>query len=112
MFIKFETLIWKVGERESDGGQLKEENEKQTEEVKDVEKGEVGSEERGIESSKSGKFQFTSLQRLNPTNPLRNVLNGGTRVATPSTSHFPEPPHPSQLAQPQSIPTPQVSSFL
>lgn len=102
-------------ERESDAGELKEENEREEEEEeeeKDVEKGELGFEEKVIEINNQRNFQLSKMQRLNPTNPLRIVLNGGTRVATPP-SHFsqpPPPPHPSNFAQPRSTPTPQVSS--
>lgn len=101
-----------MGERENNRGQLIEENEKKEEKevVKDVEKGEMSFEEEVVETNNQRGFPLTSLQRLNSTNPLRIVLDGGTRVATPSPSLFPQPPLPSHLAQPGSTPTPLVSS--
>lgn len=123
--------------RESDGGEdrVRDENEKkEEEEVKDVEKGEVGFQEEVIGSDGHGDFHVSRMQRLNPSNPLRIVINSATRVGSPSPpqpvhpahpSHPPHPPHPSHppppphpphpthRAQPRSTPTqtptPQVS---
>ncbi|XP_061368997.1 protein PNS1 isoform X2 [Gastrolobium bilobum] len=75
------------------------------EEVKDLEKGKVGFEERVIHSndvSNGGdvhnyheEFNLSRFNRLNPTNPLRIVINSSTRVATPP------PAAQSQQSQPQ-----------
>ncbi|GLT32010.1 hypothetical protein SLA2020_067060 [Shorea laevis] len=46
------------------------------------------------------------LQRLNPTNPLRIAINGGTRVTT--LSHHPARQH----SQPRSTPTPTPQAFM
>ncbi|EXB95300.1 hypothetical protein L484_007944 [Morus notabilis] len=109
-----------VVEREEDGGGVERENEKK-EEVRDVEKGGVGLEakkenENDEKKVEAEEFNMSMLQRLNPTNPLRLVINGGTRVATPSPSQFSHPsqprPSPSQFShpsQPRSTPTPQPS---
>ncbi|KAF2319652.1 hypothetical protein GH714_017849 [Hevea brasiliensis] len=43
-------------------------------------------------------FHVSMLRRLNPSNPLRIVINSSTRVASPS---------PSQTSLPRSTPTPQ-----
>lgn len=112
-------------EKKSDGGEVKEENEeKEEEEMKDVEKGEVGFQERVVESNNYGEFQLSRMQRLNPSNPLRIVINSATRVPTASPSQRPfqppsqrpsqppsQPPPPPAHAQPRSTPapTPQVS---
>lgn len=85
----------------------------------DLEKGQVGAavveDSKGLERFEDERdhFHVTMLQRLNPTNPLRIVINGGTRVATPSpsqTSRF-QPTPPPPRSQPRSTPTPQVSPF-
>ncbi|KAH7527983.1 protein PNS1 [Ziziphus jujuba] len=117
-----------VVERESDENEEREENvekeeeeEEEDEEVKDLEKGEVGIDEKVFESNNINNMnnhiinnnntnhnqsdvQLSRLQRLNPSNPLRIVLNASTRVATPSPSQF------SQASTvPRSTPTPQQS---
>lgn len=115
-------------EKESDGGKERDENEKkEEEEVKDVEKGEVGFQEQVIGSDGHGDFHVSRMQRLNPSNPLRIVINSATRVGTPSPpqpvrparpAHPSQPAHPAHpapvhRAQPRSTPTqtptPQVS---
>ncbi|GMI75782.1 hypothetical protein like AT5G13760 [Hibiscus trionum] len=80
----------------------------------DLEEGQVGAfvEDRGLERNEDQRdhFHVSMLQTLNPTNPLRIVINGGTRVATPSpsqSSRFQTPPPPR--SQPRSTPTPQPS---
>ncbi|KAF5469761.1 hypothetical protein F2P56_010325 [Juglans regia] len=96
-----------VDERETGGVEAREENDKkEEEEVKDVEKGEVGFQEELVGSNNHGDFHFSRVQRLNPTNPLRIVINSGTRVGTPSPSQLSQP---SQPAQSRSTPTPQPS---
>ncbi|XP_037494178.1 LOW QUALITY PROTEIN: protein PNS1 [Jatropha curcas] len=72
---------------------------------RDLEKGEMGFKEKVIESNvindqDQGNFHMSMLQRLNPSNPLRIVINSSSRVATPS---------PSQAPLPRSTPTPQPS---
>ena len=109
-------------EKKSDGGEVKEENEeKEEEEMKDVEKGEVGFHKGVVENNNYGEFQLSRMQRLNPSNPLRIVINSATRVPTTSPSQRPsqppppharaQPPPPPAHAQPRSTPapTPQVS---
>ncbi|GMN53661.1 hypothetical protein TIFTF001_022793 [Ficus carica] len=102
-----------VGEGIVREGNVKREEEE--EEVKDVEKGEVGLEEKVVEKKNIDNnnneeqeqegFNMSMLQRLNPTNPLRIVINSdGTRLATPSPSQFSQR---SQRSQPRSTPTPQ-----
>ncbi|KAM4072829.1 hypothetical protein ACJW30_11G165500 [Castanea mollissima] len=101
-----------VEEKKSDGGEVKEENEeKEEEEMKDVEKGEVGFQERVVESNNYGEFQLSRMQMLNPSNPLRIVINSATRVPTASPSQRPSQPHaqpppPPAHAQPRSTPAP------
>ena len=109
-------------EKKNDGGEVKEENEeKEEEEMKDVEKGEVGFHKGVVENNNYGEFQLSRMQRLNPSNPLRIVINSATRVPTTSPSQRPsqppppharaQPPPPPAHAQPRSTPapTPQVS---
>lgn len=96
-------------EGESHGSEEREGNvEKGEEGVKDLEKGEVGLQEKVVESNNINQndFHLSRLQRLNPSNPLRIVLNSSTRVATPSPSQF------SQASHHRSTPTPQVSYFI
>lgn len=119
----------RVEVREGNNGRKNEE-----EEVKDLEKGEVGfEEERVVQNKNEGnenhhhnvknheEFPLSRFNRLNPTNPLRIVVNNATRVASPSlqppppaaaASAVPPPPQ-SEPSQPRSIPTPQplVSFF-
>ncbi|KAA8520206.1 hypothetical protein F0562_014462 [Nyssa sinensis] len=76
--------------------------------VEDVEKGEVGFQEPvvQIQNNPPRQVRMSRLQRLSTTNPLRLIINGATRVATPSPSQpRPPPPH----SQPRSTPTPQPS---
>lgn len=81
-------------DRENDG-QEREEEKKETK--VDINRGEEGSQEQLNQTNPPRDFQMSRLQRLNPTNPLRIVLNAANRVATPSPS------------QPRSTPTPQQS---
>uniref|UniRef100_A0A7N0ZX55 Choline transporter-like protein n=2 Tax=Kalanchoe fedtschenkoi TaxID=63787 RepID=A0A7N0ZX55_KALFE len=39
-----------------------------------------------------GDFHTNVMERLNPSNPLRLVINGGSRVVTPTPRHPPPPP--------------------
>lgn len=99
-------------EEEEDEGE--EEGNERKEEEKDVEKGQVlGAKEKVIDNSnigvdndlpnQLGDSHVAMMQRLNPTNPLRVVINGSSRMPTPS---------PSQTSLPRSTPTPQVSFLL
>ncbi|GLT38970.1 hypothetical protein SLA2020_131830 [Shorea laevis] len=90
----------KKGEEEEEEEVEKGEEE---EEEGDVEKGKVDAvmEENVIEKNNEERdhLNVSMLQRLNPTNPLRIVINGGTRVHTPPQPHHPPPP-PSQPNRP------------
>ncbi|KAG2668747.1 hypothetical protein I3760_14G005200 [Carya illinoinensis] len=99
-----------VNERETGGVEAREENDKkEEEEVKDVEKGEVGFQEELVGKNNHGDFHLSRMQRLNPSNPLRIAVNSATRVGTPSPSQLSQPSQPSQPAQARSTPTPQPS---
>lgn len=87
--------------------------------VNDIEKGKVGvneGEQGSQPNSQNDDFHFSRLQRLNPTNPLRLVMNGAFRAPraprasrapapVPAPAPAPAPPPPPPL----SIPTPQQS---
>ncbi|KAF8398346.1 hypothetical protein HHK36_017273 [Tetracentron sinense] len=68
--------------------------------VKEKEKEEMGFQEQVIKDMPREDFKVSMLQRLNPSNPLRIVINGASRAPTPS---------PSQPSQPFTTPTPQQS---
>lgn len=94
-------------ERESERREEEEEGNERKEEGGDVDKGEVlGVQEKVIDSSnfdvnnQFGGSHVAMMQRLNPTNPLRIVIGGSSRMPTPS---------PSQTSLPRSAPIPQVS---
>ncbi|KAK3223853.1 hypothetical protein Dsin_010878 [Dipteronia sinensis] len=107
-----------VLEREREEREAREEEENERREKEDLERGEVGVEEKVVESNKNveddddvhhpqqqkmdREFQEPMMHRLNPTNPLRIVINGGTRVAAPRMAT----PSPSQASQPRSTPAP------
>jgi hypothetical protein len=102
-----------VEERENGGGEERDENgKKEEQEVKDVEKGEVGFQEEVVGSHGHGDFHVSRMQRLNPSNPLRIVINSATRVGSPSPpqpahpARPAHPAHPAHRAQPRSTPTP------
>ncbi|XP_055817913.1 protein PNS1 isoform X2 [Solanum dulcamara] len=74
------------------------------EEERDVEKGEMDSQQRGFQNQPPPEaapaaatggenFHMERMQRLSATNPLRLVMNAGTRVASPSPYHAPPPAH-------------------
>ncbi|XP_021802078.1 CTL-like protein DDB_G0274487 [Prunus avium] len=125
-----------VVEREGEEVEVREENGKNKEEGEesDVEKGEevgfefeeqaVAAESNTNDDHNQRDVHMSMMHRLNPTNPLRIVINSNTRAATPppprfshgsnnirvgatpSPSHFSHtPPH----SQPRSTPTPQPS---
>ncbi|XP_054814875.1 protein PNS1 [Prosopis cineraria] len=96
--------------------------EEKEEEAKDLEKGKVDFEERDIQTNYNNvenrhaheEFQHSMFHRLNPTNPLRIVINSNTRVASPAAAAAaaaPAPPHPHPPpppppeSQPRSVPT-------
>ncbi|KAG6789481.1 hypothetical protein POTOM_005579 [Populus tomentosa] len=109
-----EPVVEREGERreeEEEEDEGEEEGNERKEEEKDVEKGQVlGAKEKVIDNSnigvnndlpnQLGDSHVAMMQRLNPTNPLRIVINGSSRMPTPS---------PSQTSLPRSTPTPQPS---
>ncbi|KAI5603690.1 hypothetical protein BDE02_01G235900 [Populus trichocarpa] len=108
-----EPVVERESERREEGEEDKgeEEGNERKEEEKDVEKGQVlGVKEKVIDNSnigvnndlpnRLGDSHVAMMQRLNPTNPLRIVINGSSRMPTPS---------PSQTSLPRSTPTPQPS---
>ncbi|GAY36929.1 Plasma-membrane choline transporter family protein [Citrus sinensis] len=123
-------------EEEGGGGGGGGGEEEEEEEVRDVEKGEVVVEEKVVDSNSNVNindeqrgFNASMMQTLNPTNPLRIVINGGRRVTAPRIATPPpsQPsrqapriatPPPSQPSRPRSIstsppaptPTPQQAS--
>ncbi|XP_052108366.1 protein PNS1 [Arachis duranensis] len=116
-----------VVERRNETGNEVEVRERDAKIIEDLEKGEVGFEERVIHhenevnnqqrdnNNHEEEFQLQMFHRLNPTNPLRIVINSNTRVAAPSPpshqsqrSHPPPPPPPSRsIPTPSPIPIPQ-----
>lgn len=76
-----------TGEEEKNG---------ETEELggKDVEKGEMGSEEKVFETNPNSNYYSSMLRTLNPSNPLRVAINGGSRVPL-TTPPIPRPHHPA-----------------
>ncbi|KAL9333937.1 hypothetical protein Peur_074076 [Populus x canadensis] len=101
-----EPVVERESERREEEEKEEEVNERK-EEGGDVEKGEVlGVQEKVIDSSnfdvnnQFGGSHVAMMQRLNPTNPLRIVIGGSSRMPTPS---------PSQTSLPRSAPIPQTS---
>jgi hypothetical protein len=101
-----------VDERENEAEARRMDDGKKEERVRDLEKGEVRSndvvdDDDDVENVAHGhdheEFNLSRFRRLNPTNPLRIVINSSTRVAKPS------PPTQSQRSHThtRSIPTPQ-----
>jgi hypothetical protein len=111
-----------VDERENEAEARRMDDGKKEERVRDLEKGEVRSndvvdddDDDDVENVAHGhghghghggdheEFNISRFHRLNPTNPLRIVINSSTRVAKPS------PPTQSQRSHThtRSIPTPQ-----
>lgn len=100
----------------------KETNIRDEEENRDVEKGEMDSQQRGFQTqppptypqqpppqtaaaaTDSDNLHVSRMQRLSATNPLRLVMNAGTRVASPSPYHTPPAPPPRH--QRRSFPNP------
>jgi hypothetical protein len=60
----------------------------------------VGFQEQVIGSDGHGDFHVSRMQRLNPSNPLRLVINSATRAGTPSPPQPVRPARPAQPAQP------------
>ncbi|CAN4110288.1 unnamed protein product [Withania somnifera] len=87
----------------------KETNTRDEEENRDVEKGEMDSQQRGFQTQRpppypqqpppayGDNFHLSRMQRLSATNPLRLVMNAGTRVASPSPYKAPPQPPPRHL---------------
>ncbi|CAL2237300.1 unnamed protein product [Prunus armeniaca] len=126
-----------VVERESEEVEVRGENgeKKEEGEERDVEKGEevgfeyeeqaVAAESNTNDDHNQRDVHMSMMHRLNPTNPLRIVINSNTRAATPPPpSRFshgsnnirvgatPSPPHFSHTpphSQPRSTPNPQPS---
>ncbi|XP_028776297.1 protein PNS1-like [Neltuma alba] len=98
-------------------GNVNKKEEKEEDEAKDLEKGEVGFEERAFQTNYDNAenrhthedFQHSMYHRLNPTNPLRIVLNSNTRVASPSPPPPPPPSHPRPHPHPPPPPSPSPS---
>ncbi|KAL5543619.1 hypothetical protein UlMin_007403 [Ulmus minor] len=74
-----EPVVERKGEMREENGKREEEEEEEEGGVKDVEKKEVGLEEHVVESRNLEDFPVSMMQRLNPSNPLRIVINSGTR---------------------------------
>lgn len=107
-----------VVERESERREEEEEGNERKEEGGDVDKGEVlGVQEKVIDSSnfdvnnQFGGSHVAMMQRLNPTNPLRIVIGGSSRMPTPSPSQtsLPRSAPIRQTSLPRSAPIPQPS---
>lgn len=106
-------------ERENESENREEDVTMDAAQVNDIEKGKVGvnqGEQGSQPNSQNDDFHFSRLQRLNPTNPLRLVMNGAFRAPraprasrapapVPAPAPAPAPPPPPPL----SIPTPQQS---
>lgn len=80
-------------ENETAGEAMKEE---------DLERGEERESDVSSNNHQESESHLSSFHRLNPTNPLRIVLNSSTRVGTPSPPQF-QPSH----SHTRSTPTPQ-----
>ncbi|KAG7602152.1 putative choline transporter [Arabidopsis thaliana] len=84
----------------------KEKSEKQRE-VKAVEEG--GGEEESKDKDEISHHRFlASLNRLNPTNPLRIIVNGGSRFTTPPPPNLAQPLRSSSRQLPPPPPRPQT----
>ena len=105
-------MVERESKRREEGDE--EEGDERKEEERDAEKGQVlGVKEKvtdnrniGVNNdlpNRLGDSHVAMMQRLNPTNPLRIVVNGSSRMPTPS---------PSQTSLPRSTPTPQVSFLM
>jgi len=75
-------------EGEGKEGGVREEGEKGRKDNAD-ESEQMGFHEQGIQDSSQREYGVSKLQTLNPTNPLRNVFQGASRVPTPSPSQPP-----------------------
>ncbi|GMH19010.1 hypothetical protein Nepgr_020851 [Nepenthes gracilis] len=93
-------------EERENGNKAPERKEEEREETgaKDMEKDEMGFQEQVIHPDRQADSRLSMLQRLNPSNPLRIVINGGSRVTTP-----PPPPPPQSQPRFTQTPTPQQS---
>ncbi|GAB4828054.1 hypothetical protein Ancab_034968 [Ancistrocladus abbreviatus] len=94
-------VVDRENENNESGKEGREEEEERDEVgAKRTEKGEVGLQEELIQPHASKGFQVSRLQRLNPSNPLRIVINGGSRVTTPPIPLQSQPPF-TQTPAPQ-----------
>ncbi|KAL4328826.1 hypothetical protein AHAS_Ahas13G0238900 [Arachis hypogaea] len=96
--------------------QVREQNAKEEEEQAtfDLENGQMKFEEKVMSDHNNNgdtEFQASKFQRLNPTNPLRIVINNATRVASlsPDHHHQSQQPPPSQPPSTPSIPQQTVT---
>ncbi|KAI5576492.1 hypothetical protein BDE02_09G048400 [Populus trichocarpa] len=112
-----EPVVERESERREEEEKEEEGNERK-EEGGDVDKGEVlGVQEKVIDSSnfdvnnQFGGSHVAMMQRLNPTNPLRIVIGGSSRMPTPSPSQtsLPRSAPIRQTSLPRSAPIPQPS---
>ncbi|XP_027937228.1 protein PNS1 [Vigna unguiculata] len=81
----------------------------------DLEKGEVGvEEERKVQNNDvvddHEESHLAGFHRLNPTNPLRIVINSSTRVATPSAAQS-QRPHTQTRSTPTPLQQPEVANL-
>lgn len=77
---------------------------KKEDEVRDLEKGKEEEDDVNNNNNDHEEFNLSRFHRLNPTNPLRIVINSSTRVATPPPTQSQSQ---SQRSHPRSIPIPQ-----
>ncbi|XAR54396.1 hypothetical protein NMG60_11029502 [Bertholletia excelsa] len=100
-----------VEERENNDVAREEEEleKKEDEEMKDVEKGEVDLEEESIDIQTNPPQQphMSRMLRLSATNPLRLVIDSGTRAPS---AYLPPQPRSTRQGQPRSIPPTQPRS--
>ncbi|XP_072087113.1 uncharacterized protein [Arachis hypogaea] len=95
--------------------QVREQNAKEEEEqgTFDLENGQMKFEEKVMSDHNNNgnkEFQASKFERLNPTNPLRIVINNATRVASLSPDHLHQSQQPPP-SQPSSTPSiPQISN--
>ncbi|XLU49328.1 hypothetical protein S245_044142 [Arachis hypogaea] len=115
---KFQISAWLMEMRAVEGAseQVREQNAKEEEEQAtfDLENGQMKFEEKVMSDHNNNgdtEFQASKFQRLNPTNPLRIVINNATRVASlsPDHHHQSQQPPPSQPPSTPSIPQQTVT---
>ncbi|KAJ1409026.1 Choline transporter-like [Sesbania bispinosa] len=111
-----EPVVERENETGAGMGERDAKKEEEVEGVKDLEKGEVGVEEKVVQrnddvNNDHEEFNLSRFHRLNPTNPLRIVINSSTRVGTPPPPAQSHRSHtrstPSSTPLTRSTPTPQ-----